>query len=263
MVAAPAPQHVNRANALRCSEQPGEELARHRQWHTTHPALQRQAHLLAPLTVMFLAPTAPETAAFPTPLPSFMLFVFQFSGLNSAPAARRSSEHPAWLLALHHALTLPEHHPLPVAWCELLLRAAGCMHTAGTAGPLRELHNPSIRLKALNTACLTGCLARHGSSCCCTWVRSPQNRLECARCNECAKEKLACLLNAGEDRQATGHETGETQMEGNCDEMAVSPPERSSYSIVPAWRQRWASSELCESTLFGGMVTAVATTSAR
>jgi hypothetical protein len=47
-------------------------------------AVQFYTDLFAPLSVMFLAPTAPDAAALPMPLPSFMLFVFQFSGWKPA-----------------------------------------------------------------------------------------------------------------------------------------------------------------------------------
>ena len=45
---------------------------------------QVRTDLFAPLSVMFLAPTAPDAAALPMPLPNFMLFVFQFSGWKPA-----------------------------------------------------------------------------------------------------------------------------------------------------------------------------------
>ena len=47
-------------------------------------AVEFYTDLLAPLSVMFLAPTAPDAAALPMPLPNFMLFVFQFSGWKPA-----------------------------------------------------------------------------------------------------------------------------------------------------------------------------------
>jgi hypothetical protein len=81
--------------------------------HTHTRLLLQIFHLLAPLTVMFLAPTAPDTAALPTPLPSFMLFVFQFSGLNSACNSRAVPR-----LCLASCCTL--HLPLPYA-CQALV----------------------------------------------------------------------------------------------------------------------------------------------